>query len=75
MLKKHGASGEEVQGLMGELHDKMQSVEDMMKMDERRQNEVLARMLDVRRAKRKKLTNKLQEVETRLHDNETKKQQ
>lgn len=60
---------------MGELHDKMQSVEDMMKMDERRQNEVLARMLDVRRAKRKKLTNKLQEVETRLHDNETKKQQ
>lgn len=44
---------------MGELHDKMQSVEDMMKQDEKRQNEVLARMLDARRAKRKKLTDKL----------------
>ena len=71
MLKKQGATGDEVLGLIGELQGKMQSVEDMMKQDEKRQNEVLARMLDARRAKRKKLTDKLQEIETRLHQGET----
>ena len=49
MLKKQGASGEEVEGLIGELQDKIQTVEDMMKQDEGRQNELLARRLDARR--------------------------
>lgn len=36
MLKKQGADGEEVNGLINELQDKMQNVEDMMKQDEAR---------------------------------------
>ena len=59
MLKKQGAEGEEVNGLINELQDKMQNVEDMMKQDEARQNELLARRLDARRQKRKKLAEKL----------------
>ena len=49
ILKKQGAEGEEVTGMINELQDKMQSVEDMMKQDEARQNELLARRLDARR--------------------------
>lgn len=49
ILKKQGASGDEVNGLINELQDKMQNVEDMMKQDESRQNELLARKLDARR--------------------------
>jgi len=44
-----------------------------MKQDEARQNELLARRLDARRQKRKKLANKLDEVEKQLVDNETEK--
>lgn len=75
MLKKQGAEGEEVNGLINELQDKMQNVEDMMKQDEARQNELLARRLDARRQKRKKLAEKLDEVESKLRNNENEKQQ
>jgi len=75
MLKKQGAEGEEVNGLINELQDKMQNVEDMMKQDESRQNELLARRLDARRQKRKKLAEKLDEVESKLRNNENEKQQ
>jgi len=66
ILKKQGASGEEVEDLLNELQGKMQNVEDVMKADENRQNELLARRLDARRQKRKKLTEKLNEVEQKL---------
>ena len=65
-MKKQGASGEEVEDLLNELQGKMQNVEDVMKADENRQNELLARRLDARRQKRKKLTEKLNEVEQKL---------
>jgi len=74
MLKKQGADGDEVNGLINELQDKMQGVEDMMRQDEARQNELLARRLDARRAHRKKLSEKLEHVEEKLRDNETQKQ-
>ena len=73
MLKKQGASGEEVEGLIGELQDKIQNVEDMMHQDEKRQAELLARRLDARRQKRKKLAEKLNEVESKLRNNEQEK--
>ena len=66
ILKKQGASGEEVEDLLNELQGKMQNVENVMKADENRQNELLARRLDARRQKRKKLTEKLNEVEQKL---------
>lgn len=75
MLKKQGAKGDEVEGLIGELQDKIQNVEDMMHQDEKRQAELLARRLDARRQKRKKLAEKLDEVETRLRNNEVEKQE
>jgi uncharacterized protein YqgV (UPF0045/DUF77 family) len=75
MLKKQGANGDEVEGLIGELQDKIQNVEDMMHQDEKRQAELLARRLDARRQKRKKLAEKLDEVETRLRNNEVEKQE
>lgn len=74
VLKKQGASGDEVSGLINELQDKMQGVEDMMKQDEAQQNELLARRLDARRLKRKKFADKLNEVEAKLRNNETEKQ-
>lgn len=46
----------------------------MMKQDEGRQNEILARKLDARRQKRKKLVEKLQEVEDKLVAKEAEKQ-
>ena len=52
--------------MLNELQGKMQNVEDVMKADENRQNELLARRLDARRQKRKKLTEKLNEVEQKL---------
>lgn len=75
LLKKQGASGEEVEGLIGELQDKIQNVEDMMLQDEKRQAELLARRLDARRQKRKKLAEKLNEVESKLRNNEQEKQE
>ena len=74
MLKKQGASGDEVEGLIGELQDKIQNVEDMMHADEKRQAELLQRRLDARRQKRKKLADKLEEVENKLRNNESEKQ-
>ena len=74
MLKKQGATGDEVHGLINELQDKMQNVEIMMKEDEARQNELLARMLDARRGKRKMIGEKLKEVETKLQADEVEKQ-
>ena len=61
--------------MIGELQDKIQNVEDMMHQDEKRQAELLARRLDARRQKRKKLAEKLDEVETRLRNNEVEKQE
>ena len=75
MLRKGGAEGEEVNGLINELQDKMQNVEDIMKQDEARQNELLARKLDARRQKRRKLAEKLEQVEQKLQKNEAEKQE
>jgi len=74
MLKKQGASGDEVNGLVNELQDKMLNVEELMKSDEARQNELLARMLDARRNKRNLLSDKLQQVESKIQAEETQKQ-
>lgn len=46
-----------------------------MKSDEARQNELLARRLDARRQKRKKLADKLQEVEDKIRVVEVEKQE
>jgi len=46
----------------------------MMKEDESRQNELLARMLDARRGKRKMISEKLKEVENKLQADEVEKQ-
>ena len=75
ILKKQGAGGDEVNGLINELQDKMQNVEDMMKQDETRQNELLARKLDARRQKRKKIIEKLEDVEKNIQGIESVKQQ
>ena len=45
-----------------------------MLADEKRQAELLQRRLDARRQKRKKLADKLDEVETKLRNNEAEKQ-
>jgi hypothetical protein len=41
LLKKQGASGDEVNGIMDQLKDKVQQVENMMRADENRQHELL----------------------------------
>jgi uncharacterized protein YqgV (UPF0045/DUF77 family) len=48
---------------MNDLQNKMQNVEDLMHQDEDRQNDLLRMKLDARRAKRRKLEEKLEEVE------------
>lgn len=75
MLKKHGASGDEVEGLIGELQGKMQAVENLCKEDEHHQNELLSRVLDARRQKRKKIADKLQEVENKIRAHDVVKQE
>ena len=46
----------------------MQNVEDLMHQDEDRQNDLLRMKLDARRAKRRKLEEKLEEVENVINN-------
>ena len=74
-MKKQGASGEEVSGILDELKDKVQQVEQLMRKDENRQNEFLQRRLDARRQRRKALQDELKEVDKKIRENETVKEQ
>jgi|LakMenEpi03Aug12_release.lakeMendotaPanAssembly.Ray.scaffolds.fasta_scaffold654206_1 hypothetical protein len=53
---------------MNDLQNKMQNVEDLMHQDEDRQNDLLRMKLDARRAKRRKLEEKLEEVENVINN-------
>lgn len=54
---------------MDDLKNKMQDVENLMHADEDRQNDLLKMRLEQRRARRKKLEDKLAEVEVVIKDN------
>jgi hypothetical protein len=75
LLKKQGASGDEVKNIMSQLRDKVQNVEKLMRDDENRQNELLQRRLDARRARRKALQEELKEVDQKIRNNEAVKEQ
>ena len=53
----------------------MQAVENLCKEDEHHQNELLSRVLDARRQKRKKIADKLQEVENKIRAHDVVKQE
>jgi len=55
---------------MDDLKHKMQDVENLMHDDEDRQNDLLRMKLEQRRARRKKLEDKLTEVEEVIRENE-----
>ena len=67
-LQQYGADGQEINQYMNDLQNKMQNVEDLMHQDEDRQNDLLRMKLDARRAKRRKLEEKLEEVEAIIND-------
>jgi hypothetical protein len=69
-LKQYGADGDEINRYMDDLKFKMQDVENLMHEDEDRQNDILRMRLDQRRNRRKKLTEKLGDLEQII--NETK---
>ncbi len=53
---------------MNDLQNKIQNVEDLMHQDEKRQNDLLQMKLDARRAKRRKLKENLEQVESDINN-------
>ena len=62
-LEKYGAEGDEVKRYMDDLKSKMQHVETLMHDDEDRQNDMLRMKMEARKARRKKLEDRLTDVE------------
>ena len=62
-LEKYGAEGDEVKRYMDDLKSKMQHVETLMHDDEDRQNDMLRMKMEARKARRKKLEDRLADVE------------
>jgi uncharacterized protein YqgV (UPF0045/DUF77 family) len=67
-LQQYGADRQEINQYMNDLQNKIQNVEDLMHQDEKRQNYLLQMKLDARRAKRRKLEEKLEEVENVINN-------
>ena len=70
ILKKAGADGKEVNDLISNVEEKMANIEKLMGDDKERQNETLQRRLDARKNRRKKVQEKLEEVEGKILENE-----
>lgn len=69
-MLRSGHKDEELGEMMGQLEGKMQRVEDLLLDDKDRQNDMLKRQLEQRRLRRRKLNEKLVEVDSELHKNE-----
>ena len=54
-LKKKGQKGEEVDRLMEDVKNKMESIESIMEDDKQRQAEMIKRRMDARKNRRKKM--------------------
>lgn len=69
-MHRGGAQEEELGDMMNQLENKMQRVEDLLLDDKDRQAEMLKRQLEQRRLRRRKLNDKLVDVDEQLHKNE-----
>ena len=69
-MHRSGHKEDDANEMMNQLEGKMQRVEDLLLDDKDRQNEMLKRQLEQRRMRRRKLNDKLVEVDEQLHQNE-----
>lgn len=69
-LLRDGHKDEDAKDMMDQLENKMQRVEDLLVDDKDRQNDMLKRQLEQRRLRRRKLNEKLVEVDEQLHKKE-----
>jgi len=69
-LNRDGGKEEDSNDMMSQLENKMQRVEDLLLDDKDRQNDMLKRQLEQRRLRRRKLNEKLVEVDEQLHKKE-----
>jgi len=74
-LEKYGAEGDEVKHYMDDLKSKMHNVETLMHDDEDRQNDMLRMKMEARKARRKKLEDRLADVEEVINASEKEKVQ
>ncbi len=65
-MSRAGAQEGELTDMMTQLESKMERVEELLLDDKDRQNEMLKRSLEQRRIRRRKLNEKLVEVEEQL---------
>lgn len=72
-LEKYGAEGDEVKRYMDDLKNKMSHVENLMHDDEDRQNDMLRMKMEARKARRKKLEDRLADVEEVINTSEKEK--
>ena len=69
-LVRDGQQDDDAKDMMDQLENKMQRVEDLLLDDKDRQNDMLKRQLEQRRLRRRKLNEKLVEVDESLHKKE-----
>jgi hypothetical protein len=69
-LSRDGAQKNELTDMMDQLEGKMQRVEDLLVDDKQRQADMLKRNLEQRRLRRKKLNEKLVEVDVQIQKND-----
>lgn len=72
-LEKYGAEGDEVKRYMDDLKNKMSHVENLMHDDEDRQNDMLRMKMEARKARRKKLEDRLADVEEVINTSDKEK--
>ena len=70
---RDGQNEEDAKDMMDQLENKMQRVEDLLLDDKDRQNDMLKRQLEQRRLRRRKLNEKLAEVDESLYKKEYEK--
>lgn len=69
-LQRDGAQKTDLSDMMDQLEGKMQRVEDLLVDDKQRQADMLKRNLEQRRLRRKKLNEKLVEVDVQIQKND-----
>jgi hypothetical protein len=69
-ILRDGHKDDDAKDMMDQLENKMQRVEDLLVDDKDRQNDMLRRQLEQRRLRRRKLNEKLVEVDEQLHKKE-----
>ena len=69
-MSRDGAQKNELTDMMDQLEGKMQRVEDLLVDDKQRQADMLKRNLEQRRLRRKKLNEKLVEVDVQIQKND-----